>query len=440
MRIAVIGTGYVGLVVGACFADAGTNTVCVDVDEHKLEQLRQGIVPFFEPRLAELVQRNRATRLNFSSNLAEAIAGRAIVFVAVGTPPNEDGSADLSHVLHVAEDVARAATNDLLLVLKSTVPVGTNDRVRAVVEQHAKHRISVVSNPEFLKEGDAVNDFLKPDRIVIGTDDDRAFELLARLYAAYNRQRNRIQRMSPKSAEIVKYAANALLATKISFMNEIARLCDAAGADVEHVRVALGSDSRIGMHFLYPGLGFGGSCFPKDLRALVRIGTDLKAPLSIVQAALDANEIPVEHVLAHIEHDLGSLSDKTIAVWGLAFKPRTDDVREAPALKLIERLCSKGARVRATDPEALKTAGARIAALGLENRVTLFQNEYETCRDADALVIATEWNDYRNPELDRLRGLMRGNHVFDGRNILIAKAVAESGFRYRGLGRPMLGS
>ena len=275
MKIAVVGTGYVGLVAGACFADVGVDVVCVDVDEAKLERLRAGQVPFFEPRLEDLVQRNYPDRLHFDSNLAESIAGRSVVFVAVGTPPAEDGSADLGHVLKVAEDVAKAARHDLVLVLKSTVPVGTNARVREVVEKHSKHRISVVSNPEFLKEGDAVNDFLKPDRIVIGSDDDHAFETMSRLYAPFNRQSNRLHHMAPPSAEIVKYAANALLATKISFMNEIARLCEMVGADVEHVRLAVGSDERIGLQFLYPGLGFGGSCFPKDLRALVHTGREL---------------------------------------------------------------------------------------------------------------------------------------------------------------------
>ncbi len=439
MKVAVIGTGYVGLVAGACFADSGTHVTCVDVDERKLEKLRRGEVPFFEPHLAELVTRNWPHRLDFSSNLAESIHRRQLVFVAVGTPPNEDGSADLSHVLTVAEQVAKAATHELALVLKSTVPVGTNERVRKVVEAHAKHKISVVSNPEFLKEGDAVNDFLKPDRIVVGVDDDRAFELLARLYAPFNRQRNRLQRMSPKSAEIVKYAANALLATKISFMNEIARLCDVAGGDVEHVRVAVGSDERIGMQFLYPGLGFGGSCFPKDLRALVRTGQELGVPLAVSSAAVKANEGPVNYLLAHMENDLGGLGDKLIAVWGLAFKPRTDDVRESPALQLIKELVARGARVQATVPQALETAGERLAHLGIAERVKLFGAEYDACQGADALVLATEWSEYRAPDLERIKNLMRGRHLFDGRNVLVPQAVVDAGLVYRGMGRPKSG-
>jgi UDPglucose 6-dehydrogenase len=440
VKIAVIGTGYVGLVAGACFADSGTNVVCVDKDEQKLEKLKRGDVPFFEPRLAELVTRNWPDRLEFSSNLAQSISGRDVVFVAVGTPPNEDGSADLSHVLTVAEQVAKAATHDLVLVMKSTVPVGTNERVTEVVKKHSKYKISVVSNPEFLKEGDAVNDFFKPDRIVVGTNDDRAFELLSRLYAPYNRQRNRIQRMSPKSAEIVKYAANALLAVKISFINEIAKLCDVAGGDVEQVRIAVGSDERIGMQFLYPGLGFGGSCFPKDLRARVRTGLDYGMKMELADAAVRANQVPVQTLVEHMDEDLGGLNGKLVAVWGIAFKPRTDDVREAPALALMEELVRKGAKVRATDPQALETGRERLRALGLLESVELFKHEYDACKGADALVVATEWNEYRNPDLVRIREVMRGRHVFDGRNALVPGAVADAGLVYRGMGRPRLGA
>lgn len=439
MKIAVIGSGYVGLVAGACFADSGTHVTCVDVDERKLEKLRAGEVPFFEPGLAELVKRNWPHRLDFSSNLPDSIRGREVVFVAVGTPPQEDGSADLSYVLRVAEQVARAAEHDVVLVLKSTVPVGTNELVRKTVAPIARHHVSVVSNPEFLKEGDAVQDFLKPDRIVVGADNERAFELLSRLYAPFNRQRNRLQRMSPKSAEIVKYAANALLATKISFMNEIARLCDVAGGDVEQVRIAVGSDSRIGMQFLYPGLGFGGSCFPKDLRALVRTGEELGVRMEVSQAAVRANEGPLKMLLEHMEDDLHGLAGKIIAIWGLAFKPRTDDVREAPALKLIGELVKRGAKVNASDPEALETARERLEASSDMASVTLFKNEYDAVKGADALVIATEWNEYRAPDLPRVKELMRGRLVFDGRNIVVPEAVVDAGLRYRGMGRPPLG-
>jgi len=436
VKIAVVGTGYVGLVAGACFADSGTHVTCVDVDEQKLEKLRRGEVPFFEPHLADLVKKNWPSRLDFTSNLAQAIDGREVVFIAVGTPPQEDGSADLSHVLTVAEQVSKAAKHDLALVTKSTVPVGTNEKVREVVRKHAKHHISVVSNPEFLKEGDAVNDFLKPDRIVVGTEDDKAFEALSRLYAPFNRQRNRLLRMSPKSAEIVKYAANAMLATKISFMNEIARLCDVAGGDAEHVRLAVGSDERIGMQFLYPGLGFGGSCFPKDLRALVHTGEELGVELAVARAAATANEGPVTFLLRHMEGDLGGLKDKVIAVWGLAFKPRTDDVREAPALRLIREVVKRGGRVQATDPEALGTARERLASYGVLDSVKLVDNEYAACEGADAVVLATEWSEYRSPDLPRIKAAMRGRHLFDGRNVIVPGAVVDAGLIYRGMGRP----
>lgn len=436
MRIAVIGTGYVGLVAGACFADSGMDVVCVDVDEAKLKRLAAGDIPFFEPGLDTMVQRNCPDRLRFTSDLRQALVGRQLVFVAVGTPPTEDGSADLSHVLRVAEDVARYAEDETYLVLKSTVPVGTNEKVREVVGRLAKHHIGVVSNPEFLKEGDAISDFLKPDRVVVGTDDDRAYELLSRAYAPFNKQQNRMIRMSPKSAEIVKYAANALLASRISFMNEVARLCDAAGGDVEDVRMALGADDRIGYDFLYPGLGFGGSCFPKDLRAFVRTGRDLGVELRIAEATILANEAPVDDLVRHIEAALGALGDKTIAIWGLAFKARTDDVREAAALRLIERLIARGARVRAMDPRALETAAARLEAMGLRDRVELLSDAYEACRGADALVLATEWSQFRSPDAQRLRQLMRGRHVFDGRNVLVQANIEEAGLIYRGVGRP----
>lgn len=437
MKVAVIGIGYVGLVVGACLSEAGIDVVCVDVDRKKLGTLSKGEVPFFEPGLADIVRRNCPGRLAFRSDLAGALEERVIAFVAVGTPPNEDGSADLSHVLGVAEDVARSAKNDMVLVLKSTVPPGTNAKVTELVGRVAPSiRITVVSNPEFLKEGDAVRDFLKPDRIVIGTDDDRAFELLSRLYAPFNRQRNRLIRMSPKSAEIVKYAANALLATRISFMNEIAAVCDASGGDVEDVRVALGADHRIGYDFLYPGLGFGGSCFPKDLRALVKTGEELGVELEVARAALSANAGPVRAMMRHIEEGLGELAGKVIAVWGLAFKPRTDDVREAPALDLIERLVRRGARIQAMDPAAIETARARLQAMGVADRVTFFRDPYEACGGADALVVATEWNEFRSPDAPRIKSVMRGNHVFDGRNALVADEIAEAGLVYRGVGRP----
>lgn len=437
MKIAVIGSGYVGLVAGACFADSGTTVVCVDRDERKLAALEKGEVPFYEPRLADIVKKNWPERLTFSSDLASAIDGAKVVFIAVGTPPQEDGSADLSHVLTVAEQVAKAAKHDLVLVTKSTVPVGTNMRVRQVVQKHTTHKIDVVSNPEFLKEGDAVNDFFKPDRIVIGTDSDHAFEVMARLYAPFNRQQNRVIRMSPQSAEIVKYAANAMLATKISFMNEIAALCDAAGGDVEQVRTAVGADKRIGYPFLFPGLGFGGSCFPKDLRALVRTGEELGISMDVARAAITANRKPVNLVLQHIERDFdGKLAGKRFALWGLAFKPRTDDVREAPALNLLRELIRRGAEVVGTDPEALHTARAALDQMAVDpNSYRLVPNPYDACKDADALVLCTEWREFASPNVRKLTSLMRGRRVYDGRNVWIPAEFHEAGFSYRGIGR-----
>ena len=418
---------------GACFADAGTDVTCVDVNQARLDELEAGKVPFFEPGLEAMVARNHRERLHFTTDLASALDGRSIAFIAVGTPPNDDGSADLSYVLGVAKDVARLATGDIILVLKSTVPLGTNQKVRDVVDG-CSHKISVVSNPEFLKEGAAIGDFLKPDRVVIGTDDDHAFEMLSRLYAPFNRQRDRLQRMSPVSAEIVKYSANALLATKISFMNEIALLCDQAGADVEDVRLALGSDRRIGYEFLYPGLGFGGSCFPKDLRALVHTAAQLGVKLQVTQAAVDANREPVKALLRHMEKDLGGLKGKAIAVWGLAFKPGTDDVREAPAITLIQELLARGASVRATDPQALATAKARFEFLDIKG-VELNSDSFAICEGADALVLATEWSAYRSPDAAKLAQLMTGRHIFDGRNAMVKGELVDAGFIYRGVGR-----
>ncbi len=435
MKVTVIGTGYVGLVAGACFAESGHEVVCVDVDEAKLERLRRGDVPFFEPGLDELVKRNWPKRLRFTTNLKEGLRGSAAAFIAVGTPPHEDGSADLSAVLAVAKSVAESAEHDLLVVLKSTVPVGTNDKVKALVDQHGEHKMMVVSNPEFLKEGDAVNDFLKPDRIVVGAREERAFEILDRLYQPFNRQRNRIHRMTPKSAEIVKYASNALLATKISFMNEIAMLCDAAGGDVEQVRIAVGADKRIGYQFLYPGLGFGGSCFPKDLRALVRTGSEYGLSMDVAGAAVTANTKPVQLVMKHLLEDFDSLEGKHITLWGLAFKPKTDDVREAPAFHLIEELLKHGATVSASDPEALTTAQERLEVMGIKQGVTLHADAYKACEGADALILCTEWREFNSPNIAQLSSLMRGRRVYDGRNVWTPAEFHELDFEYTGIGR-----
>lgn len=419
---------------GACFAESGQDVVCVDVDAAKLEQLKAGKVPFFEPGLDDMVKHNWPERLNFTTDLAEALDGASVAFIAVGTPPNEDGSADLSAVLAVAEQIATKAQGDLVVVLKSTVPVGTNDKVKAVVDRVARHRMMVASNPEFLKEGAAISDFLKPDRIVIGAREDRAFEVLTRLYVPFNRTQNRIHRMDPKSAEIVKYASNAMLATKISFMNEIAVLCDAAGADAELVRIAVGADKRIGYPFLFPGMGFGGSCFPKDLRALVRTGEDLGVPMDVSRAAVVANRKPLAMLMKHIKEDFGDLKGKHFTLWGLAFKPRTDDVREAPALALAKELTEAGATVTGTDPEALETAAAGLKYLKINN-VTLVKDQYEATKGADGLILCTEWKQYTAPNMRKLAQLMRGRRVYDGRNIWFPEEFREAGFTYLGIGR-----
>jgi UDPglucose 6-dehydrogenase len=436
VKVVVVGTGYVGLVAGACFAETGHDVVCVDVDQAKLDRLQRGEVPFFEPGLEAMVRRNWPARLTFTTDLKSALEGALVAFIAVGTPPNEDGSADLSAVLKVGQQIARNASGEIVVVLKSTVPVGTNDKVLEVVNKEAKHRVMVASNPEFLKEGAAISDFLKPDRIVVGVRDERAFELLSRLYQPFNRQQSRMHRMDPKSAEIVKYASNAMLAAKISFMNEIALLCDAAGGDVEAVRVAVGADNRIGHPFLYPGLGFGGSCFPKDLRALVRTGEEFGISMDVSKASIVANRKPVDSLLKAIKVSFGEkLTGKHFAVWGLSFKPKTDDVREAPALRVISELRALGATVAATDPEALKTAGQALEAMSVTSGVRLTADPYDAAKDADALILCTEWPQFTAPNTTRLASLMRGRRVYDGRNVWIPAEFKEAGFEFLGVGR-----
>jgi UDPglucose 6-dehydrogenase len=435
MKVAVIGTGYVGLVAGACFAESGSDVVCVDLDEKKLQRLREGQVPFFEPGLQAMLARNWPDRLDFTTDLKQALSGAEAAFIAVGTPPNEDGSADLSAVLAVARSLAKLAPPKLVVVLKSTVPVGTNAKVTELVRAEGRDDIAVASNPEFLKEGDAINDFLKPDRIVVGAEDEHAFDVLARLYAPFNRQQNRLLRMSPKSAEIVKYASNALLATKISFMNEIAMLCDVAGGDVESVRVAVGADRRIGHPFLYPGLGFGGSCFPKDLRALVQTGHEYGIALDVAKAAVTANTKPTARLLARLEKDLGGLKGKHVALWGLAFKPKTDDVREAPAFRIISEVIAQGGTLAATDPEALGTSEERLSHMNVQGGVRLTKDIYDACVGADALVLCTEWRQFQSPNVAKIKQAMRGKYVYDGRNIWSREVFEEIGLIYSGIGR-----
>jgi UDPglucose 6-dehydrogenase len=431
LKIGVVGTGYVGLVVGACLAENGNSVVCVDKDAAKIQALERGEIPIYEPGLEEMLPRNvHEDRLRFSTDLARTVRDSEILFVAVGTPQDEDGSADLSHVLEVAEGIGRAMNGFKIIVNKSTVPVGTARRVREVVAGLTSHPFAVVSNPEFLKEGTAVEDFLKPDRVVIGTDEEKVELVMRALYEPFVRTGHPILVMDPVSAELTKYAANAMLATRISFMNEIANLCDRVGADVRQVRLGIGTDVRIGASFLFPGIGYGGSCFPKDVKALIRTARDHQTELDVVCAVDAANERQKGVLVPRIARHLGGLEGKLVAVWGLAFKPRTDDMREAPALALIDGLLAGGARVKAYDPKA-----SEVARQLLGERVTLCQRSYEALEGADALAVVTEWNEFREPDFERMKALMRRPAIFDGRNIYNPEKLKELGFHYEGIGR-----
>ncbi len=431
VHIGVVGTGYVGLVVGACLAENGNFVACVDNDEQKIRRLGKGEIPIYEPGLNEMVPRNVAEeRLRFTTDLAEAVRQSEVIFIAVGTPQDEDGSADLTHVLEVARGIARAMNGFKILVNKSTVPVGTSAKVREVVSGLTSHPFAVVSNPEFLKEGTAVDDFLKPDRVVIGTDDPAVEAVMRKLYEPFVRTGKPILVMDPASAELTKYAANAMLATRISFMNEIANYCDRVGADIHQVRRGIGTDSRIGPSFLFPGVGYGGSCFPKDVKALIRMGHEAKQTLHVVEAVERTNEAQKSILVRRVEKHLGGLAGKTVAVWGLAFKPRTDDMREAPAIAIIEGLLAGGAAVKAYDPKAEDQA-RRVFG----NRVCFCARAYEAATDADALVVVTEWNEFREPDFAKIRSLMRHPAVFDGRNIYTPEVLRDLGFHYEGIGR-----
>jgi len=426
-----VGTGYVGLVVGACLAENGSTVICVDNDVAKIDALLRGQLPIYEPGLEEMIPRSVGEeRLSFTTDLAGAVRKSDIVFIAVGTPQDGDGSADMSFVLKVADAIGRAMNGRKIIVTKSTVPVGTAARIRQVVAAVTNHPFSVVSNPEFLKEGAAVDDFLKPDRVVIGTDDPAVEATMRELYEPFVRTGNPILVMDHASAELTKYAANAMLATRISFMNEVANLCDGVGADVRQVRLGIGTDSRIGSSFLFPGVGYGGSCFPKDVKALLRIGQDVGCDLKVVSAVDQANELQKRLLVSRIEAHLEGVSDKVVAVWGLAFKPRTDDMREAPALTLIEGLLAKGAVIRAYDPKA-----GPVARRILGERFTLCSRSYEAVEGADALAVVTEWNEFREPDFQRIKSLMRRPSIFDGRNIYNPQHLKELGFHYEGIGR-----
>jgi UDPglucose 6-dehydrogenase len=432
MKICVIGTGYVGLVAGAGFADMGNDVTCCDVDRAKIDGLKRGEMPIYEPGLDKLVERNTTEgRLTFTTDVAAGVAGAEVVLLAVGTPPGPDGSADLQYIFKAAEQVGQALTGWAVIVTKSTVPVGTGDKIEAVIKKVTKHEFGVASNPEFLKEGDALNDFMKPDRVVIGADDKRSVEALRALYAPFTRTSDRMLVMDRRSAELTKYAANSMLATRISFMNDLANLCELLGADIEQVRRGMGSDVRIGPKFLYAGPGFGGSCFPKDLRAAISTGRDVGYELEILDAVVAVNERQKkkmgEKILAHFKNDV---KGKRIAVWGLAFKPGTDDIREAPPLVLIEQLLAAGATVCATDPVAMDAVRKQLG-----DRITYEANNYDCAKGADALALVTEWHEFRRPSFDRLKGLLKQPVIFDGRNIWSPSELRAAGFTYYGIGR-----
>ena len=432
MKLSVIGTGYVGLVVGTCFAESGNDVICVDVDEQKLKTLRKGESPIYEPGLTEFLKKNIAEkRLTVTSDLEAAVKKSEVIFLALPTPQAEDGSADLQHVLEVARKIGRIMNGYKVIVHKSTVPVGTGDRVREIVAKETKHPFDVVSNPEFLKEGAAVNDFMKPDRIVIGTGSPKALAIMQDLYAPFVRTGNPLIVMDIHSSELTKYASNSFLATKVSFMNEIANLCERLGADVDLVRKGMGTDERIGTQFLFAGIGYGGSCFPKDVSALLNTARTNEYDLQILEAVEAVNRRQKLVIVNKIKKHFGTrLKGKVIALWGLAFKPNTDDMREAPALTVVDALLREGAVIRAFDPAALDEAKKRFG-----KGVKLVDNNYEALKGADALVLLTEWNEFRRPDFDRIKTLLREPVVFDGRNIYDPKVMRDKGFVYYGIGR-----
>src|SRR5918993_203226 len=431
MKIAVVGSGYVGLVAGACLAENGNEVVCIDKDPVKVKKLQRGQIPIYEPGLEEMVRRNRAEkRLTFTTNLPRGIRASQIVFIAVGTPTGEDGSADLKHVLEVASETARAMNGYKVIVNKSTVPVGTAAKVREIISRETAHPFSVVSNPEFLKQGAAIDDFMKPDRVVIGAEDPRAAKLMQELYAPFTRTGAPIMLMDCASAELCKYAANAMLATRISFMNEVANVCDAMGADVDQVRRAVAADKRIGPSFLFPGVGYGGSCFPKDVKAMLRFAESSHYDFRILRAVEAVNEQQKLRLLTKLQQHFGKLAKRRIAIWGLAFKPRTDDMREAPAVPLIRGLLEAGAIVQAYDPEAMKVARGIFGS-----KIGYAPNSYAALEGAEALAIVTEWNEFREPDFARMRKLMKHPAIFDGRNIYNPAQIRTHGFQYQSMGR-----
>ena len=431
MRIGVIGSGYVGLVLGACLAETGNEVICADVNESKIEGLKRNVLPIYEPGLEEYVERNQAGgRLSFTTDVRSAIADSDVVFIAVGTPPDEDGSADLRHVLAVADQIGECMTRELVVVTKSTVPVGTAQRVQEAVAKKARYPFHVCSNPEFLKEGAAVDDFMKPDRVVLGVSSDHARDVMVEVYAPFVRTGKPIIFMDVASAEMTKYAANAMLATRISFMNEIANVCERVGANVDLVRKGIGSDSRIGPSFLFPGPGYGGSCFPKDVKALVRTAAAAGAPLQVLEAVEAANDRQKTRLFEKLSRALGTVRGARVAVWGLSFKPRTDDMRESPALVLIEALTQAGATVCAHDPVAIEEARRRLG-----DSIEFAESNYDALRGADALVVVTDWNEYRHPDFERMKDLLRRPIVVDGRNLYDPDRMRAAGITYYSIGR-----
>ncbi len=432
MKIAVVGTGYVGLVSGTCFAETGNQVTCVDIDKNKIEKLSSGQITIFEPGLEKLFLRNqKENRLRFTTSLEAGIEGAEIIFLALPTPPGEDGSADLKYILGVADELGKTIKEYKVIVDKSTVPVGTADKVQAAIAKNATVEFDVVSNPEFLREGVAVEDFMKPNRVVIGTTSEKAKKLMNDLYAPFVRQGNPLIFMDKRSAELTKYAANSFLATKITFMNEIANLCELLDADVDMVRRGMGTDERIGRRFLFPGIGYGGSCFPKDVQALAKSSTEVKYEFKILDAVMDVNEKQKLHLMPFIKSYFNNdLAGKKIAIWGLAFKPNTDDIREAPALYMIKELLAAGATVSTFDPEAIKNAKQLLG-----DTITFADSQYDTLKDADALVIATEWSEFRTPDFDKITSMLKNKAIFDGRNLFDLKQLENLGYHYVSIGR-----
>ncbi len=435
MKIAVVGTGYVGLVTGTCFAETGNTVTCVDIDVNKVKKLSNGEITIYEPGLEKIFLRNlKEQRLYFTTDLAAGIRDAEVIFLALPTPPGEDGSADLKYVLGVAEDLGKILSDYKVIVDKSTVPVGTAEKVHTAIAKNYKGEFDVVSNPEFLREGVAVEDFMKPDRVVIGTNSERARKVMSELYAPFVRQGNPVIFMDERSAELTKYAANSFLATKISFMNEVAKLCELLGADVDMVRRGIGSDERIGKRFLFPGIGYGGSCFPKDVQALVKSASEVNYDFQILNAVMDVNQKQKLHLMPAINHYFnGDLKGKHFALWGLAFKPNTDDIREAPALYMIEELTKAGATITAFDPEAMKNVKTQIG-----DKIIYADSRYGALKNADALIIATEWNEFRTPDFSQIISALKNKAIFDGRNLFDLETMKKLGFHYVSVGRAII--